>query len=594
MRAFREFWREQDARSRWRVAACLLLMVLDDVANMLLGAAMIVIVGDAALAWPVRLAALVAVLAVYAAVKVAAFGTRGVVETDVFAYRYRRISDFGDLVMDTDYERLQSGDEQTRIDKASSAVFSAGNRGLEYQINQQLRLAARLCSIVLGVTVLAMLDVTALIIVIAANALDMLLLGVESRLVREDETELATRQAKQNLLFGQECDKACRDDIAYSRLLPWLLRGNRRNTDGIVGSMGRVERRRAATNAASGTIAFVSILAVIISAATHGGGTTSYAVPFLYIMLCVSMANAVQGAYETVRNLRRNAPVMRDWYAYVDDRAADGNGEPAGTRGSDAMTGCPTVVFHGIGYRPSPDALDILHDVDVTYRFGQSIAFVGNNGAGKTTLVNVIAGLLRPTAGTISIDGRRVGYDEYRAFARSRVSMLPQDNSLFSLTIADNLRLGMDADDARLRDALRTVGLLEKVESLPHGMDTYIGTDLDADGTQLSGGQKRSLLVARVLLHPQDICVFDEPTSAFDPVKEGEFYAMMADLAGRRTLMFVSHNVGTTNFCDMAYVLDGGTVVQSGDPKRLIGEPGAYRDLFADQRDGGEGKDVDA
>ena len=592
MRAFREFWREQDAQSRWRVTAGLLLMVLDDVANMLLGAAMIVIVGDVTLAWPVRLAALVSILALYAAVKVAAFGTRSAVETDVFAYRYRRISDFGDLVMDTDYERLQSGDEQTRIDKASSAVFSAGNRGLEYQVNQQLQFVAHLCSIVLGVVVLAMLDMTALIIVVAANALNMLLLGAESRWVQRDESELSTRQAKQNLLFGQECDKARRDDIAYSRLLPWLLHANRRNTDDIIGSMRRIERLRAATNAASGTIAFVSILAVILSAATHGVGTTSYAVPFLYIMLCVSMASAVHGAYETVRNLQRNAPVMRDWYAYVDGHSTDGNGGPAGTRGVETMPARPTVVFHGIGYRPSSDMPDILHDVDITYRFGQSIAFVGNNGAGKTTLVNVIAGLLRPTAGTISIDGRDVDYDEYRAFARARVSMLPQDNSLFSLTIADNLRLGMDADDGRLRDVLHDVGLLEKVESLPHGMDTYLGTDLDDDGTQLSGGQKRSLLVARVLLHPQDVCVFDEPTSAFDPVKEGEFYAMMAGLAGQRTLMFVSHNVGTTNFCDMAYVLDAGTVVQSGDPKQLIDGPGAYRDLFAGQRDGG--KDVDA
>ena len=98
MRAFREFWREQDVQSRWRVTAGLLLMVLDNVANMLLGAAMIVIVGDATLAWPVRLAALVSTLALYATVKVAAFGTRSAVETDVFAYRYRRISDFGALL----------------------------------------------------------------------------------------------------------------------------------------------------------------------------------------------------------------------------------------------------------------------------------------------------------------------------------------------------------------------------------------------------------------------------------------------------------------------------------------------------------------
>ncbi|MCH9274772.1 ABC transporter ATP-binding protein/permease [Bifidobacterium amazonense] len=560
-------------------------------ANLLLGTAVIVIAGMLSFAWTAKLAMLLASLGVYAGLKLLAFDARSAMETNTFTYRYRRISGFGDLVMDTDYETLQSVDEQTRIDAASGAVFSAGNRGLEYQINQQLRLVAWMVTLVTSVAVLGMLNVKALAVVVACNAISVAILAMQSGSVERREHDLSVRRSKQNLLSGQESDKSRGDDIVYNRLLPWLLAHNRRDTDGIIGAMLGVEGIRSSANAANGVIAFVSTLAVILVVASDGGTDMPYATLFLYVMLCMNMANTVQGAYETVRDLRRNAPMMRDWYAYVDERAAvtahKAMAHSAGDAAAAADDGV-TVTFRGIGYRPSPDSEDILHDVNLTYRSGQSIAFVGSNGAGKTTLVSVIAGLLQPTAGHILIDGREVGYDEYRAFARAHVSLLPQDNSLFSLTIADNLKLGMDASDDRIRDVLRSVGLLDKVDSLPHGTGTYLGTELDPDATQLSGGQKRSMLVARVLLHPQRICIFDEPTSAFDPVKEDEFYALMSALAGDRTLMFVSHNVGTTSFCDIAYVLDGGTVVQSGDPKRLIGETGAYRDLFAVQVTDGE------
>ena len=525
-----------------------------------------------------RCGAVVLALAGYAVVKAAAFALRGLVETRSFEYRYRRISDFGDTVMDTGYERLQSPAWQETIDRASNAVFSAGNLGLEFQVNESLRLVSWVVTLAVGSLALGLLDWKALLVAVAGGIVCAGVLVARSRLLKGADDRLAAERARRNLALSQECDKTRCADIVHDGLLDWLLAGNRERTGRVSRLAGLVEAGRCAGEAVIGTVGFACSLAVMLVATGDAGGN-GFVSAFLYVMLCLNMAGIVHGVYDSAHNLERNRSIMREWYAYLDALGTDGDLESVGRAAG--LPTATTVELRGIAYRPAGSDRDILRDVDVTWHVGQSIAFVGANGAGKTTLMDIIAGLLRPTAGTILLDGRPVDYGEYQTYALARTALLPQDNSLFSLTIADNLRLGDDSiTDVDLDRALRAVDLHGKVASLPHGADTYVNTDLDPDGTQLSGGQRRALLIARVMLHRSPVCILDEPTSALDPLKEAEFYDNMRTLVHGRTLMFVSHKIGTTRFCDTAYVLDHGTVVQHGDPRRLIDEPGAYRDLF--------------
>lgn len=577
MRCFSEFWNKIRARDRWVIIAYLALSVCDDLANMALGIAVIAIISAGLHSWLIAFALVLSVIAMYIIVKISVFHMRCKAELCIFEYRYQLISDFGDMVMDTDYETLQSIKEQTRIDRASSAVLSAANRGIEYHINRQIHMAAWLITLLVSMFLVGLLDIRVLGVLILANCLNVGFSSLEHHCMGDRENQLATLQSQQNQLFTQESDKARSDDIVYNHLLPWLLAKNRTSTNTIVRLTASIERIRSSMNAVTGTIAFISTLLIILIVVNNNGNTMQYSALFLYAMMCITIASVVQGAYETWCDLRRNAPIINDWYSYIDELAV---------RQSEQVNTVPTgsvVEFCDLHYRPSADGPNILNGLSITYQQGQSIAIVGDNGAGKTTLVSIIAGLLQPTSGTIRIDGHTVTYAQYRVFARSNITMLPQDNSLFALSIADNIRLGFSASDNQIREVLDRVHLLEKVESLPNGINTYIGTDLSDSGTELSGGQKRALLIARVLLHPQPICIFDEPTSAFDPVKEGEFYDMMRELCGQRTLIFVSHNIGTTNFCDNVYVLSHGAIVQQGAPSQLSIVPGPYRDLFSGQ-----------
>lgn len=582
MHTLASFWRSQSFHTRCTIVIYLCLAFLDNLASTLLAAATIFIVqSDTMLHWRFRLMALTLLIGAYIAIKLGCFHFRDAAEMRTFAYRYARISDFGDAVMDTDYETLQSTQEQTRIDQASVAVFSANAAGLEYHLNETMRLISWLMTLAASVTLLGLIAPRTLFVIAALQTVNLAALMIGSRLSGRWQKRLDTALSKQRRFIEQATDPARGNDIVLNRLLPWITGKSRNLTGGIVSILRRTEGIRSVTNAINGFVALLTTAAVLLVAAQDYRGSTDSAALFLVAMLCLSLTGVVQNTYETVRNLRRNLPSLRDWDAYIQSHQSK---EPA-----EEPQGFPAAVqfrvaFRNICYRPTNGQADILHDVSISYRRGQRLAFVGNNGAGKTTLIRIIAGLIRPTGGTIEINGATVSYEDYQRFAQQHIALLPQENTLFGLTIRDNIELGRHIDDVPMHDVLRVVRLEDKVASLRHGLDTYIGTSLSADGTELSGGQKRAALIARVMLHPQEICIFDEPTSALDPIKEGEFYALLANAARDRTLMFVSHSIGTTQFCDTAYVLKAGSVLQHGDPKRLIDIPGAYRDLFGVQQ----------
>jgi ATP-binding cassette subfamily B protein len=222
-----------------------------------------------------------------------------------------------------------------------------------------------------------------------------------------------------------------------------------------------------------------------------------------------------------------------------------------------------------------------LVDLNLAIPAGTRLAVVGASGSGKSTLLGLLTGALEPDRGAVLLDGhdRR---EVLTASWRAQMAVVPPQTFLFSGSVADNIRLGRPAaSDADLRDAARAAQLhLDIVSNLPDGYDTQVGEH----GANLSSGQAQRIALARAILRQAPILLLDEATSSLDPRTEAEFMRALAEVARGRTVVSVTHRLGTVVDADCIAVLRGGRLVQQGSHVELLeDEAGEYARLWAHQ-----------
>lgn len=224
--------------------------------------------------------------------------------------------------------------------------------------------------------------------------------------------------------------------------------------------------------------------------------------------------------------------------------------------------------LRGVAFRYETAEQDALRDVSFSVKRGEAVGLVGPSGAGKTTLVDVILGLLRPTAGDILVNGQSIVGAERQWL--DRVAYLPQNVFLIDDTVRRNVALGLPdeaIDEARIRDALERARLWDVVQELPKGLDTVLGDR----GLRLSGGQRQRVALARAFYFERDVLVLDEATSALDNEVEAEIVEEIRRLRGSKTLIVIAHRLSTIEHCDTVYRLERGRVVQQGTFADVVG-----------------------
>ena len=269
---------------------------------------------------------------------------------------------------------------------------------------------------------------------------------------------------------------------------------------------------------------------------------------------------------------------VSDYRQFMELPDTDGTGT---AHAADHREHAPEITFDHVSFRYDGAAHDTLHDISLTLRAGEHVALVGLNGAGKTTLVKLLCGLYAPTSGTIRIDGvpaAEFRRDDYAALFAPVFQEVR--TACFSLAETAACAFGPEVDRERAERCLRAAGLREKLDALPHGMDTHLDKQVNPDGIELSGGEAQKLMMARALYKDAPVLVLDEPTAALDPIAENEVYEQYRRMAAGKTSLFISHRLASTRFCDRIVLLRDGGIAEEGTHETLLAAGGEYARLY--------------
>lgn len=217
----------------------------------------------------------------------------------------------------------------------------------------------------------------------------------------------------------------------------------------------------------------------------------------------------------------------------------------------------------------------VLRGVSFTAAAGRMTALVGASGAGKSTIFHLLTGLIEPDAGRILLSGldcTRLSLADQRA----QFAVVSQDSALFDETIRENVTLGREVADDRLRTALDAAHVADFLKTLPLGADTPVGPR----GSGLSGGQRQRVAIARAVLQDAPVLLLDEATSALDAQSEALVAAALARLGEGRTTLVIAHRLATVRQADLIVVMDHGRIVDQGSHDALIARSGIYADLY--------------
>jgi ATP-binding cassette, subfamily B, multidrug efflux pump len=258
------------------------------------------------------------------------------------------------------------------------------------------------------------------------------------------------------------------------------------------------------------------------------------------------------------------------------------NTESTMTRPADGVTAFPTpgaVAFDDVEFTyPGADA-PVLSGISFAAEPGETVAVVGSTGSGKTTLVSLIPRLFDVSGGAVYVGGTDVRDADVEALWDS-IGLVPQRPFLFTGTVASNLRYGReDATDEELWHALEIAQGRDFVEEMPDGLDSRIAQG----GTNVSGGQRQRLAIARALVHRPQVLVFDDSFSALDLTTDARLRQALWRELPQVTKIVVAQRISTITDADRIVVLEGGTMVGVGTHEELLETSETYREIVESQ-----------
>lgn len=246
-----------------------------------------------------------------------------------------------------------------------------------------------------------------------------------------------------------------------------------------------------------------------------------------------------------------------------------------------------TIEFKHVAFQYHDQSNYVLNNINLRINAGEKVAIVGANGAGKSTLTKLLTRLYEPSIGDIMLCDKPIESFSISSF-RDNISVVNQDFQTYAFSIAENVLMrpvSNQEDEVLVNDALKIVGLYNKVSKLPEGIHTILSREFTNSGVMFSGGELQRLAIARTYAQDTSIVILDEPTSGLDPFSENRLLNGLLDPGSSRTVILISHRLSNIVGVDKIYFLKNGEILESGTHSDLMKQNGEYAKMFRLQAD---------
>lgn len=491
--------------------------------------------------------------------------------------RMKMMVEFNRKIMTVDFQNTEDTDVMDCREKGGRAANN-NDEGIEGMMRRTVSLLENTAVAAVGIVILGTLNIYIILILTALSAVAFAAKNYANKRCKKEVWDpLATWWRRDYYMSSTTCDFAAAKDIRMFGLREWLTEKFKKE------KVTRYEAQRLNEKIWLGCSIITNICFALSQVIVNGWllykaarGEMTIGNFSFYTAASISFYTYVRNIMDSIADLLQRSRQVDDWRSFLDIDCGD----------PDAGKTVPEYEsyefeFRNVSFKYPKAEKYALKNLSLTLKAGQRLAVVGLNGAGKSTFIKLLLRLYEPCEGEILLNG--VNVREYSKTSYYRIfSPVFQEVNLFAFPLAENVSMKSpeNTDKALAKKSLKNAGLGEKLAELPEGVDTEILKVIYDDGTDLSGGEKQKLALARALYKDAPVVVLDEPTAALDALAESRLYSDFDKLIGGKTAVYISHRLSSTQFCSEVAMFKDGEMVELGTHKELLQRDGAYAEMF--------------
>lgn len=491
--------------------------------------------------------------------------------------RMKMMVEFNRKIMTVDFQNTEDTDVMDCREKGGRAANN-NDEGIEGMMRRTVSLLENTAVAAVGIVILGTLNIYIILILTALSAVAFAAKNYANKRCKRDVWDpLATWWRRDYYMSSTTCDFAAAKDIRMFGLREWLTEKFKKE------KVTRYKAQKLNEKIWLGCSIITNICFALSQVIVNGWllykatkGEMTIGNFSFYTAASISFYTYVRNIMDSIADLLQRSRQVDDWRSFLD---IDG-GDPEEGKAVPEYESYE-FEFRNVSFKYPKAEKYALKNLSLTLKAGQRLAVVGLNGAGKSTFIKLLLRLYEPCEGEILLNG--VNVREYSKTSYYRIfSPVFQEVNLFAFPLAENVSMKSpeNTDKSLAEKSLKNAGLGEKLAELPGGVDTEILKVIYDDGTDLSGGEKQKLALARALYKDAPVVVLDEPTAALDALAESRLYSDFDKLIGGKTAVYISHRLSSTQFCSEVAMFKDGEMVELGTHKELLQRDGAYAEMF--------------